>query len=157
MDHKELAREAIDLLYPTIKALLAEKAKRNDMHIVVMDPTRKPWECTFEEAVLYEYSMTDPSLWENPYDQMAREKAKQAWRDGRSNMHKHLTAPATLKRGDLAFYGSFDYEGVIVASSGVEPWFDVLVCGWVAVAVQQLAQADYQAFKAAQPMERWIP
>ena len=157
MDHAQLAKSAIELLTPSIKELLSKKAKRNDMHIVVMNPTLKPWECSFEEAILYEHSMTDKSNWENPYDELARGKAKQAWCDGKSNVHKHLYSPATLKTGDIAYYGSFDYEGVIVASSGVEPWFDVLISGWVALAIQQLAQAEYNAFKAKYPMEKYIP
>lgn len=157
MDHKELAKVAIEVLTPSIKKLLSEKAKREDMHIVVMNPTLKPWECSFEEAILYEHSMTDKKTWANPFDEIAREKAQQAWRDGRSNKHKHLYSPATLKSGDCAYYGSFDYEGVIVASSGVEPWFDVLVSGWVALTIQQLAQAEYSTFKLNHPMERYIP
>jgi hypothetical protein len=156
MNQMKLAREAIELLTPSIKKLLSEKAKREDMHIVVMDPTLKPWECSFEEAILYEHSMTDKATWANPYDEIAREKAQQAWRDGESNMHKHLFAPATLKSGESAYYGSFEYEGVIVASSGVESWFDVLISGWVALTIQQLAQDEYNKFKANFPMERYI-
>ncbi|QGG79676.1 hypothetical protein GH975_03465 [Litorivicinus lipolyticus] len=38
----------------------------------------------------------------------------------------------------MPFYGSFVYGSVIVACSGVEQWFDVLVSGWVAVAFEQL-------------------
>ncbi len=157
MDHKKLAKEAIELLIPTIKELLSTRAKREDMHIVVMNPTIKPWESTFESAILYEYSMTDKKNWANPYDEIARGKAQQSWRDGRNNVYKHLHCPATLKSGDIAYYGSFDYEGVIVASSGVEPWFDVLVSGWVAITIQQLAQAEYQAFTTKNPMERYLP
>jgi hypothetical protein len=156
MNHKMLVQEAIRLLEPSIQKLLSEKAKRRDMHVVVMNPTLKPWDCPFEEAILMEYSFTDPTVWENPYDEMAREKARQAWRAGRSNVESHLLAPATLKDGDLAFYGSFEHLGVIVAASGVESWFDVLISGWIAVAFQQLAQAEYQDFKTKTPMARFI-
>lgn len=151
MKHKNIAETAISLLLPSISKLLLEKAKRTDMHIVVMDPTQKPWEVSFEDAILLEKSLSDKNQWEHPYDQFARAKARQAWRDGRANFKKHLLAPATLTTGDIVHYGSFEYQGVIVAASGVEPWFDVLVSGWVALAIQQLAQDEYQKFKAAKP------
>lgn len=156
MNHKDIAEEAIRILIPTISMLLREKAKRTDMHVVVMNPVKKPWECHFEEAILHEKALSDPSGWEHPYDELARAKAYQAWRHGKSNVHAHLIAPAVLADGDVAFYGSFEYEGVIVAASGVEGWFDVLVSGWIAVAIQQLAQDRYQRFKAERPTARYI-
>lgn len=156
MNHKKLAERAYEIIKPSIEKLLKEEAKREDMHIVVMNPTMKPWEATFEEAILLEISVTDRNKWENPYDEMALGKAKQAWRDGRSNVEKHLMSPATLKDGDVAFYGSFEYQGVIVAASGVEGWFDQLVSGWMALTIQQLAMDYYQKFKARPTLESYI-
>lgn len=151
MNHIELAESALQLLEPAITKLLSEKAKRTDSHIVVMDPTKKPWETSFEDAILLEKSIGDRDKWARPFDEFARGKARQAWRDGRDNARKHLLAPATLGAGDIAFYGSFEYEGVIVASSGVEECFDVLISAWVALAIQQLAQHEYDRFKSQNP------
>lgn len=156
MNHIEISKRAFEILKPSIKSLLKEEARREDMHIVVMNPTIKPWEATFEEAVLIEFSLTNRDSWENPYDVMALGKAKQAWRDGQSNVEKHLLAPATLKDGDVAFYGSFAYQGVIVAASGVEGWFDQLISGWMALTIQQLCQDYYQRFKLRPRMESYI-
>lgn len=156
MNIKEIAEEAYEILKPSIQKLLIEKAKRKDMHIVVMHPGIKPWETSFEEAILVEFSLTDKDKWENPYDVLARAKAKQAWRDGKDNVHKHLIAPATLNNGEVAFYGSFVHEGVVVAASGVEGWFDVLISGWMAVAIQQLAQEWYQKFKTDNPGSAYL-
>jgi len=127
------------------------------MHIVVMDPTIHPWETDFEQAILFEYSIGDRREWPVDFREVALDKARQAWSDGRGNMYKHLLAPVTLKSGDVAFYGSFEHDGVVVAASGVEGWYDVLVCGWVAIAFHQLAQAWYQEFKATNPMTPRIP
>ncbi len=156
MNHRFLCEEAVRMLVPSIEKLLSEKAKRKDMHIVIMDPCLKPWEASFEDAVLYEYSFTPESVWGNPYDELARAKAAQAWREGRSNRALFQSAPALIRDGDVAFYGSFEYEGVIVAASGVEAWFDVLISGWIAMAVQQLAQAELQVFKQENPASRYI-
>ncbi|MDX2481795.1 MAG: hypothetical protein QNK24_15845 [Desulfuromusa sp.] len=156
MKHKSIAESAISMLEPSIGKLLSEKAKRTDMHIVVMDPTQKPWEVSFEEAILLEKSLSDKTGWTLPYDEFARAKARQAWRDSSDNVKKHLLGPATLKEGELVHYGSFEYQGVIVAASGVEPWFDVLVSGWVALAIQQLAQDYYQKFKIENPTTPYL-
>lgn len=156
MNHKQIAETAIALLDPSIGKLLREKAKRTDMHIVVMDPSKKPWEVSFEEAILLEKSLSDKSGWELPYDDFAMAKARQAWRDGSGNAEKQLLAPATLAAGEIVHYGSFEYQGVIVAASGVEPWFDLLVSGWVALAIQQLAQDYYQKFKIENPTTPYL-
>ena len=156
MNHLKIAVSAINLLEPSISKLLSEKAKRTDMHIVVMDPTKKPWEVSFEEAILLEKSLSDKSHWENPYDEFARAKARQAWCDRSDNVRKHLLAPATLSVGEIVHYGTFEYRGVIVGSSGVEPWLDVLVSGWVALAIQQLAQDYYQNFKTENPTAAYL-
>ena len=156
MNHLAITEEAFELLEPTIRILLHSKAKREDMHIVVMNPTKKPWESSFDEAILFETSLTDRSGWENPYDVVAREKARQSWKDGYDNVRKHLLAPATLAIGDLAFYGSFEYGGVVVAASGVESWYDALISGWMAVTIHQLAQRDYSLFKQDHPTDRFL-
>lgn len=156
MKHKSIAESAISLLEPSIAKLLSENAKRTDMHIVVMDPSKKPWEVSFEEAILLEKSLSDKCQWELPFDDFARAKARQAWRDGSDNARKQMLGPATLTTGDIVHYGSFEYQGVIVAASGVEPWFDLLVSGWVALAIQQLAQDDYQKFKIANPTAAYL-
>ena len=49
-----------------------------------------------------------------------------------------------MREGDLPFYGSFVYGNVVVACSGVEQWFDMLVSGWVALAFEQLMVHEYQ-------------
>ena len=156
MDHKKIAQDSFELIKPSVTKLLKERALREDMHIVVMNPTIKPWESTFEDAILVEFSTTDKKDWKKPFDTYALDKARQAWRDGRSNVTKHLLSPATLKDGDVAFYGSFEYEGVIVAASGVEGWFDQLVSGWMALTVQQLCQDYYQKLKSRETMEIYI-
>lgn len=152
MDHNLLAAESVELCLPSIKKLLKERAKRQDMHIVIMDPRYKAWEKNFEDSVLYEYSLGDKASWSVDFQSVALQKAEQSWRVGHSNMYTHLFAPASLRVGDVAFYGSFDHNGIIVAASGVESWFDVLVSGWIAVAFQQLAQEWYNNFKIDEPM-----
>jgi len=143
MKHEEIARQAIELVKPSIEALF-ERTNRKELHIVIMDPRLKPWESDFNAAILYQESIRN-SEWEKPFDDFARNKAEQAWRDGQSNIVAQTRHPSSLREGDLPFYGSFVYGNVVVACSGVEQWFDLLVSGWVAVAFEQLMVHEFQS------------
>lgn len=148
----EIAKEVLRITRPAIDELL-KKAKRQHCHIVIMNPQIKPWDSysAFKSTILYEESIKDGQEWKYPYAEIARSKAEQAWRNGQSNIITRMLAPATLKKGDTIYWGSFEYYGVIVACSGVEPWFDMLISGWIALAFQQLAQHEIQKFECSNP------
>lgn len=146
----EIVADAIDLVRPSID-LLFKRTNRQELHIVVMNPRLKPWEADFEEAVLHEVSIGQPENWTLPFDQMARQKARQAWRGQRANITSQLLHPASLQEDDLLFFGSFVYGDIVVACSGVQQWYDMLISGWVAVAIEQLTIHEYQTIKAEAP------
>jgi len=154
LQHKQLAMDAVELVKPAIERLF-ERTNRKELHIVVMNPALKPWESSFEDAVLYEESLGTPSEWTAPFDLFARKKAQQAWREGAANMTTQTLHPASLRQDDVLFYGSFVYGNVVVACSGVEQWFDMLVSGWIAVAIEQLAIHDYQTNKVTNPTQAY--
>jgi len=143
MKHEEFARQAVELVKPSIETLF-EKTNRKELHIVIMDPRLKPWESDFNDAILYQESIRNSKKWENPYDEFARNKAEQAWRDSQPNIINQTMHPSSLRESDLPFYGSFVYGNVVVACSGVEQWFDMLVSGWVALSFEQLMVHEYQ-------------
>lgn len=143
MTHLEIAKQAVELVKPSIEALF-EKTNRKELHIVIMDPRLKPWESDFEDAILYESSIQNAKTWENPYDEFARNKAKQAWRNSKENIVSISQHPSSLKNGDLPFYGSFVYGNIVVACSGVEQWFDMLISGWIALSFEQLMIHEFQ-------------
>lgn len=141
MDHIEIAKQAIELVKPSIEALF-EHTVRKELHIVVVDPRVKPWEASFDDAILYEYTIRNSDVWQAPYDEFARNKARQAWREQQPNGVIQQLHPSSLRSEDVPFYGSFVYGNVVVGCSGVQQWFDVLISGWVALAFEQLAIAD---------------
>ncbi len=146
----EIVTDAIDLVRPSID-LLFKRTNRQELHIVVMNPRMKPWEADFEEALLYEVSIGEPEKWTIPFDKMARQKAKQAWRGHSANINSQLVHPASLQEDDLLFFGSFVYGDIVVACSGVQQWYDMLISGWIAVAIEQLYIHEYQTIKAVAP------
>ena len=141
MDHIEIAKQAIEVVKPSIEALFKHTV-RKELHIVVVDPRVKPWEASFDDAILYEYTMRNSDVWQAPYDEFARNKARQAWREQQPNGVIQQLHPSSLRSEDVPFYGSFVYGNVVVGCSGVQQWFDVLISGWVALAFEQLAIAD---------------
>ncbi|WP_070971266.1 hypothetical protein [Vibrio sonorensis] len=149
-DHRSIASDAVKLVRPSIDQLFTI-TNRQQLHIVIMNPCLKPWEASFEQAVLYQTSIGNPSEWTIPFDEYALEKAKQAWRDNKPNIVKQVIHPSSLCQSDLLFYGSFVYGDIVVACSGVEQWFDMLISGWIAVAFEQLSIHEYQHQKKQSP------
>ena len=143
MTHQAIAQQAIELVKPSIYKLF-ERTNRKELHIVIMDPRLKPWESDFTSAILYEGSIRHTKIWEKPFEEFARNKANQAWREMQANIVPQAIHPSSLRVDDLPFYGSFVYGNIVVACSGVEQWFDMLVSGWIAVAFEQLMVHEFQ-------------
>jgi hypothetical protein len=156
MDSTGKARQVFELVKPAIKELLEKYAKRQDLHIVFMNPQIKPWEAPFEEAILEEFFIGDPEKWEHDYKAIARSKAEQTWREQRANLITQTLGPATLRPNDTVYWGSFEYYGMVVACSGVESYFDMLVSSWLALAYQQLSQHYLTKFKTEYPNKGFL-
>lgn len=152
--HQEIAADAIELVTPAIERLF-ERTNRKELHIVIMDPRVKPWESSFEDAILHQASLGSPSEWTIPFDQFARKKADQAWRGNTSNLNNQTFHTSSLRDDDLLFFGSFTYGDVVVGCSGVEQWYDMLISGWIAVAFEQLCMAEYQTNKTQNPTQTY--
>ncbi|GLO62590.1 hypothetical protein MACH09_30980 [Vibrio sp. MACH09] len=150
----EVAKDAVDLTMPAI-AKLFERTNRQELHIVIMNPQLKPWEASFEDAILYETSLGTPESWSVAFDQLARNKAKQAWRESTSNIQLQTQHCASLRNDDVLFYGSFVYGNVVVACSGVQQWYDMLISGWIAIAIEQLTMHEYQTVKLDTPTQTY--
>jgi hypothetical protein len=152
---RPVPRQAMALVMPSIEVLFG-LAKRHHIHIVIMDPQLKPWEAKFEESIWHEESIGDEKKWEHDYKGIARSKAEQAWRNLQSSVPVQVMAPATLRVGDTPYYGSFNHLGVIVSCSGIEPYFDTLISGWIALAIQQLAYHHLKHHEDVHPGEDFI-
>lgn len=149
-----IAKDAVELTIPSIQKLF-ERTNRQELHIVIMNPQLKPWETSFDDAVLYETSLGTPESWSTPFDQLARKKAQQAWRESTSNIQLQTQHPASLREDDVLFYGSFVYGNIVVACSGVEQWYDMLISGWIALAIEQLTMHEYQTIKLKNPTQTY--
>ncbi|MDB1126043.1 hypothetical protein [Vibrio algarum] len=152
--HLEIAKDAISLVTPSIEKLF-ERTNRQELHIIIMDPRLKPWDSKFEDAILYQTSLGQPETWTIPFDDLARNKTKQAWSNHRSNIQTQLLHPSSLKDDDVLFYGTFVYGDIVVGCSGVQQWYDMLISSWIAVAFEQLTMHEYQTTKTDTPTQTY--
>lgn len=143
-DPKFLVAAAEEALSMVIHAVLAHDdvnkiLKRREFHIVVIGPElvtpSSPTESWPQEAVIRpniiaEHSEGKPTKWKYPYKDIARDKARQLW-DDRNNGGTDI-APHLLFKGDTPFWGGVKRSGIVVACSGVQPYFDRMIAGMVA-------------------------
>ena len=140
---RHAAEKAVGLALPMIHEAmkLKEVGESGFLYIVVMDPLRSPHETSFEEAILYEHAVGDRSKWDADYAGFARAKARVAWRTG---MDSHLVQelrPYLLAPGDTVLWGSAVVDGITVAVSGANPWYDEAFAGTVAMCLRAIAKA----------------
>ncbi len=95
--------------------------------------------------LLYEHSLGDKSKWPLKFDQIAESKALQLWHnqnnDG-TDIQPHLLFP-----GDTAFWGGVKRDGIVVACSGFQPWFDKMVSGMIADTIKALCYDAWMTSK----------
>ena len=95
LTHSEVARQSVALVRPSIEELF-NRTVRRELHIVILDPRIKPWESDFNDAILYQESIGNTTSWEKPFDDFARNKAEQAWRDMQSNIVAQTKHPSSM-------------------------------------------------------------
>ena len=127
-----------------------DKLVREQCHVVILVPAVEgartedypDWpDYPVSPYALYERSF-GREFWESPYDEIAKRKAIQLWtgrNDGRSGSMPHL-----LFSRDTPFRGGVYREGIVVASSGLQPWFDRMISGIVADVLIALARDAFE-------------
>lgn len=141
--NRRTAEAAVQMSLPLITEAMKRKevGESGFLYLVIMDPLRTPANSTFEEAILYEYSIGDPATWDADYGAFARAKAHVAWKSG---MDSHLVQelrPHLLSAGDTVLWGSIVLDGIVVAASGANPWYDEAFSGTVAMCLRAVAKA----------------
>lgn len=146
----EVAQKAVEFLLPAIKQLMDSSVfKRDDLHIVIAKPLfpdnrdEVDWH---ESGILYEYSMGDREKWEYQFQAIARAKCYMSWRTGMSTQMLQVRAPHLLQKCDTVFYGSAVSDGLVVACSGVQPFYDQMISHWVLEACRALCIQGRETF-----------
>jgi hypothetical protein len=142
-----LVERAFDLASPLIEATLDQPDVSADrvLHVVVVDPDPP----RFDDAVLAErrfgHALTSGGV---DYRGFARAKAQLAWRTSLDTRQVQHNAPHLLRAGDTLLWGSACRDGLIVAASGAQPWFDEAFSGVILELVRALVHARRRALRA---------
>lgn len=154
---EEIAQKAVEVVLRAVFDVASPVSgvlKRNDLHVVVVVPGIQSlgatdWtETEVRPLVLYEKSEGKVAEWASRYDQIARAKAEQLWfgrNDGEAGIIPHL-----LFAGDTCYWGGVKRNGIVVACSGVQPWFDRMIASMVADVIIALAHNAYEQDKDRQ-------
>jgi len=120
------ARRALDLAMPMLLAGLEDDGvgESHCMHIVIMDPSKPYGACEFEAAILLEHSLPSRERWDADYAHYAREKARVTWRTRFDSGQLMDRAPHLLCQGDTVLAGGIVLDGIVVAVSGANGWYD---------------------------------
>jgi hypothetical protein len=123
---REAAVQAVQLARPMLENSLSIKSvgESGFLHIVIMNPLATPGDCDFANAILYEESIGNPEEWDADYGAYARGKARLTWRTGLSTHEILALKPHLLHAKDAPVWGSVCQDGIVVAVSGANPWFD---------------------------------
>lgn len=140
---RRAAEKAIGLAMPMIEAAmrLKEVGESGFLYIVVMNPLLTPDRCSFEEAILHEHAVGDREKWDADYGAFARAKARVAWNTGMDGHLVQELRPHMLRAGDTVLWGSVVVDGIVVAVSGANAWYDEAFAGTVAMCLRALAKA----------------
>lgn len=144
---RQAAIQAVEMLLPMLAAALHDDTvgQSGCMHIVIMDPALTPDDASFEDAILYEFSLPEPRAWDADYREFARAKARLSWTSGMNSHLLQACQPYRLRAGDTTLWGSVAQDGIVVGVSGANPWFDEAFAGCVAHCLKAVALHRAQA------------
>jgi len=147
MIDEDAARAAVGLALPAIAQAMRDPAAGDSgcLHIVVLDPLA-PHDGGFERAILHEHSI-NRERWDADYAAFARAKAQLSWRTGMDSHRVQALAPHRLEPGDTLLWGSVCLDGIVVAVSGMQAWYDEALALTVAAFLRALAKG--RAVRAA--------
>jgi hypothetical protein len=150
---RDSAEKAVRMSLPLITEAMKQKevGESGFLYLVIMDPVLTPANSSFEEAILYEYSVGDESKWDADYAGFARAKARVAWKNGMDSHAVQELHPHLLSAGDTLLWGSVAVDGIIVGASGANPWYDEAFAGAVAMCLRAIAKAKASAERSRHP------
>jgi hypothetical protein len=140
---RDAAERAVAMALPMIRTAIDDKSAGESgfFYLVVMKPGSSPANARFEDAILYEHAVGDLERWDADYRGFALAKARIAWRTGIDSHIVQEQRPYLLEAGDTVLWGSVAMDGIVVAASGADAWYDEAFAGAVALCMRAQAKA----------------
>ena len=135
-----LATDAYGTIRKHIETCLKTLTKRQHLAVVVtatetINP-RDP-EKSFKDSCYFVTGFGNKNDWEHDYEKIALSKASKSARTGRGSAE---LPPHYLLDGDTVYWGSVVLDDIVVACSGVEPYYDEMFSMWIAAAIKAEAK-----------------
>jgi hypothetical protein len=137
------AERAVAMALPMIRTAIDNRSAGESgfFYLVVMKPGSSPADTGFDDAILYEHAVGDRERWDADYRGFALAKARIAWRTGMDSHIVQEQRPYLLEAGDTVLWGSVAMDGIVVAASGADAWWDEAFAGAVALCLRAEAKA----------------
>jgi hypothetical protein len=124
---KARAQRALELAEPSIVALMQSVTSKKAVHVIILG---------VDGTIIHEQNIGPDAEADKQRlvtsTEVARSKAQIHFRTGRPSAEVQSRRPHSLLVGDTIWGGSADHEGIIVACSGVQGFYDETICGIVA-------------------------
>jgi len=137
------AKQAVELAEPTILQMMQTVANQKAVHVVVVG---------LEGGILFEKSVGPEAAAGGERlatcVEIARGKARIHFRTGRPSAEVHARRPHALEIGDTIHGGSAEHEGIIVAASGVQGFYDESISAIVAAILWGLCKDAHTTYMA---------
>ena len=143
---EEVAQAALELVKPVFDGLVASGVTddRVNLHVIVFQPGR--------EDILAEASWgEDPSTWTLPYAAIAYGKAKKVQQSGMVLRTLRNDAPWLYESGDVRYVGGVIENGLVVAASGLQDYWDEAISWMVLSAIQGFCRGHVANISADAP------
>lgn len=132
-------RNVVEVLLPSINLGLERFAKRMHLAIRVLNPDSPD-----HPVVLYELDLGNTSEWEYDYGDIAMRKANLCLREKCDTEVVKIQRPFRYRVDDPPFLGGVYVEGLVVACSGVEGYFDQMFAQWIAAGCRAIATHRFE-------------
>jgi hypothetical protein len=142
-----LVYKAFEIVRPLIEVTMnGGYTHRRDLAVVVtatevINP-REP-DMSFENNCYLVSYLGNIEEWEYDYKSIALSKAELSVRTGKGSAE---LGPQYLLLGDTIYWGSVVLDGIVVACSGVKPYYDEMFSMWIAAAVKALCKERFAEY-----------
>lgn len=130
----DVAEQAVERVLPIYEAMCEAGAFKRTGHFAIVVGTHDG--NTFNH--LFGKQIGEVRDWEHPYFRIAVSKAEITARTGRSSREAHEVAPWLLEQGDTLYWGSAIEDNIVVACSGVQPWYDEMLSKMIIAAIKAI-------------------
>lgn len=145
LDHytPELCEPIAEDLRPIIEGMMVRGELHRRalfMHFAIARPEQQyPW---YETVYTTQFGSQPKTHWEHPFDEIACGKNRISGRTGELSRVVQLVKPELLLPSDVRYWGNWIEGPIMVACSGVRPWFDMafskMACGLVVAHLEQV-------------------